>query len=164
MAGKRIITPGELEIATGILAANKDLTMSKGEGGSLTLMPGDFIIRPENGQFTMTYPPEKSEEGKALETELRKILMGRAENATRGSNLAIQSNGNNSLANSRSPPRGAQGSALDLRRRRDLVHRVHEDEGHGQAPTHRSARRRHEGVRADRDELRPHASQELRNP
>lgn len=73
MAGKRIITPEELEIATGILAANKDLTMSKGEGGSLTLMPGDILIKIEDGR-----PKASSPE---IQEAIMEILMDMTENA-----------------------------------------------------------------------------------
>ena len=66
--------------------------------------------------------------------------------------------------------RGAHGggrcrhrAGLDERRRRDPLHRGDAHVRLGQAPAHRAARRRHEGVGAGRAQLRPHERREVRH-
>ena len=53
---------------------------------------------------------------------------------------------------------------VDGSRRRDSRHRVHADAGPRPPDAHRQARRRHAGIGAGGDELRPHARRRVRHP
>lgn len=46
----RVVTPEELKAALLAYASEKDLTLSQGEGGSFTLMPGDIIVSLKEGR------------------------------------------------------------------------------------------------------------------
>ncbi len=77
----RVITPDELKAACQVLADRKNLTMSQGEGGTITLMPGDIIFSLEAGSPRMACADANAEIGAELHGKLREILMDMAESS-----------------------------------------------------------------------------------
>jgi phage recombination protein Bet len=72
--GKRIVTPDELKQAAQALAEKQGLILSTGEGGSLTLMPGDILITLEDGR-----PLVSGTDSAEIYMRLMEILMEMAE-------------------------------------------------------------------------------------
>jgi hypothetical protein len=111
MAGKRIVTQPELKTAAGILAEKQGLTLSQGEGGSLTLMPGDILIKLEDGRPNASTPE--------IQGAIMEILMDMAEEPVKGSNLVVRSGG---MAKTGAPVKNAAEAIQAMQSGKELMY------------------------------------------